>query len=205
MKSCSTCGLEKEDNLFRKNRGQCIQCYKQSRAHYRLNNKDKIKKDSTYYYENNKDKRKLFLTENKKSLNYKRRVRTKIKYDNDPNFRLRKLVSGSVLQSLFTKGSSKNGSVLEYLPYTIQELKEHLEKQFESWMTWDNLGKYKKDLWNDQDPATWTWQIDHIIPHSTFQYISMEDQAFRDCWVLENLRPYSAKQNWLDGINRTRH
>jgi hypothetical protein len=27
----------------------------------------------------------------------------------------------------------------------------------------------------------------------------MEDQAFLDCWALSNLRPYSAKQNIIDG------
>src|SRR5690606_32326486 len=30
----------------------------------------------------------------------------------------------------------------KYLPYNIQELKSHIESQFEPWMTWDNLGKY---------------------------------------------------------------
>jgi hypothetical protein len=50
--------------------------------------------------------------------------------------------------------------------------------------------------------TTWTWNIDHIIPHSTFKYISMEDQSFKECWSLTNLRPYSAKQNILDKDNR---
>jgi hypothetical protein len=56
--------------------------------------------------------------------------------------------------------------------------------------------------WNDNDLTTWTWQIDHVIPHSKFNYISMEDREFQDCWVLNNLRPYSAKQNILDGNRR---
>jgi len=33
----------------------------------------------------------------------------------------------------------------------------------------------------------------------------MEDQEFLDCWALDNLRPYSAKQNFLDGVRRIRH
>jgi hypothetical protein len=72
-------------------------------------------------------------------------------------------------------------------------------------MNWENQGVYRKKAWKDDDATTWRWQIDHIVPHSTFLYTSMEDQSFRDCWKLDNLRPYSAKQNWLDGINRTRH
>jgi len=30
-------------------------------------------------------------------------------------------------------------------------------------------------------------------------------QVFRDCWALSNLRPYSAKQNQLDGATKLRH
>lgn len=46
---------------------------------------------------------------------------------------------------------------------------------------------------------------EHIIPHSTFQYLSMEDESFKKCWALENLRPLSAKINNFDGANRIRH
>ena len=64
---------------------------------------------------------------------------------------------------------------------------------------------YNKNMWNNNDPQTWTWQIDHIIPHSTFKYTSMEDDNFKKCWALENLRPYSSKQNFFDGVQKTRH
>jgi hypothetical protein len=37
------------------------------------------------------------------------------------------------------------------------------------------------------------------------EYDKQHDELFKECWALENLRPYSSKQNWLDGINRTRH
>lgn len=93
---------------------------------------------------------------------------------------------------------------IKYLPYTIQELKQHLENQFEPWMNWNNHGKYTKN-WNDQDSATWTWQIDHIIPSSTLPYTNMEEENFKKCWSLENLRPYSAKLNTIDGATRKRH
>jgi hypothetical protein len=48
----------------------------------------------------------------------------------------------------------------------------------------------------------WTWNIDHITTHSNFPYISMADQEFKACWALTNLRPYSAKQNIIDGCRR---
>ena len=97
-------------------------------------------------------------------------------------------------------GMSKGGSsFIKSIGYSIQELKEHLEKLFEPWMTWGNYGKFNSKTWDDNDPTTWTWQIDHIIPHSTFNYTSMNDRSFKDCWALSNLRPYSAKQNLIDG------
>jgi hypothetical protein len=49
------------------------------------------------------------------------------------------------------------------------------------------------------------FHFDHIIPHSTFHYETMDCQEFKDCWALSNLRPLSAKQNLLDGISRVRH
>jgi hypothetical protein len=33
----------------------------------------------------------------------------------------------------------------------------------------------------------------------------MDDEEFKKCWSLDNLRPLSAKQNILDGTSRKRH
>lgn len=87
----------------------------------------------------------------------------------------------------------------------MDELKEHLEKQFECWMNWKNYGKYDSKVWIENDSSTWTWQIDHIIPQSTFKYTSMENEEFKKCWELNNLRPLSSKQNFMDGVLRVRH
>lgn len=69
-------------------------------------------------------------------------------------------------------------------------------------MNWANYGQYNASTWDDSDPSTWTWQIDHIIPRSKFTYESMKDSEFEKCWALNNLRPYSAKQNIIDGNRR---
>ena len=69
-------------------------------------------------------------------------------------------------------------------------------------MTWDNYGNYNSISWNDNDTSTWTWSLDHIIPQSEFHYSSMQEENFSKCWSLENLRPYSAKQNLLDRNDR---
>ncbi len=147
---------------------------------YYLENKENIINKSQQFYINNKD-----LVRN----THREYIKNK-----------RSNVSSNISFYFKSNNSSKNNkSTLKYLPYPIQELQDHLEKQFEPWMTW---GKYDPIIWNDNDSSTWTWQIDHIIPHSKFQYLSMEDEEFKKCWALENLRPLSAKQNIIDGNRR---
>jgi hypothetical protein len=148
-----------------------------------------------FWYQNNRNK-----------VRFDNNERNKKRSKTDPSFKLRNNISSSIAGFLKKNDSSKNGqSCLNYLPYSFDELKQHLESQFEPWMTWENQGKYSVKIWNDNDPTTWTWQLDHIIPHSTFNYFSMDCQEFRDCWELSNLRPLSAKQNVIDGTKRTRH
>ena len=90
-----------------------------------------------------------------------------------------------------------NSYIWKFLPYTVQELKYHLQSLFEPWMTWENRGFYIIDKWKDHDISTWTWQIDHIIPQNVFWFLSVRDELFSKCWSLDNLRPISAKMNCL--------
>ena len=121
----------------------------------------------------------------------------------DPIIKLRSNCTRAVNHIL--KGTKNNKSILKYLPYSMEALKQYIEKQFEPWMNWSNIGKYNLKTWNDDDKSTWTWNIDHIIPQSDLPYISMEDDNFKKCWALENLRPLSAKQNILDGNRKDKH
>lgn len=66
-------------------------------------------------------------------------------------------------------------------------------------MNWNNYGVYKYTTWNDNDPTTWVWQIDHIMPINSFSYTTMKCQEFQNCWSLSNLRPLSAKENVKKG------
>lgn len=99
-----------------------------------------------------------------------------------PEYILRKNVSCQIRKGLKNNGFSKNKrSAWQKLPYTSEELKNHLESLFESWMTWGNYGS--------------CWHIDHIIPQSSFPYKSMDDVSFQQCWALSNLRPLKAIDN----------
>lgn len=159
---------------------------------YYIDNKEEIKENRTQYYINNKD-----------NIKVSHRVYVRNKRRNDINFNLRSQISKNVNKFLKSQGVLKsNNSILQFLPYTMQELKDHLQSQFEPWMSWNNWGKYNSETWKDDNTLTWFWQIDHIIPQSKLPYLSMEDENFKKCWALENLRPYSAKQNILDGNRR---
>lgn len=78
----------------------------------------------------------------------------------------------------------------------------YIERQFESWMNWNHYGIYNVKTWDDNDPSTQIWQLDHIIPQSKLPCTSMIDSNFQKCWALENLCPLSAKQNIIDGNKR---
>lgn len=165
---------------------------------------DKRKRQFTEWYDKNKEKRrqyrKTYTLKNKDAINAKRRAASKIRLKTNPQYKLKLYISNSINRQLSKSNSSKLGlSCLDYLPFSIQELKAHLEKQFEPWMTWNNRGKYNIKNWNDNDQLTWTWQIDHIIPHSNFKYTSMSDIDFIACWSLDNLRPISSKENIAKG------
>lgn len=172
-------------------------------SEYYKDNKSSIDLQHAEYYENNKERmtaiQKQYCENHKDEIDSYRREYYKNRAHNDLLFKIKRRVSSQVWHFLFKSGSSKNNkSICDFLPYSIQELKEHLEKQFESWMNWNNYGRYVAKNWDDNDSSTWKWQIDHIIPHSKFSYISMENEEFKKCWALSNLRPYSAKQNLLD-------
>jgi hypothetical protein len=153
---------------------------------------------------------------NKKIINDKANQYRKERRHRDPNFKLRISISSAVSKYISKNNGSKRGSsCMDYLSWTIEEFWQWIESQFslsenltndgKVWMTKENRGRYNKKTWDDSNPSTWTWQLDHIIPQSDLPASSMEDENFKKCWALENLRPLSSKQNWLDGVNRTRH
>lgn len=205
---------EKNAEYYQENKEEIL-----DRVHeYAVENPDKIKDGKKRYYEENKEaileNQKVYYADNlplikerarKYRLTHKeeRNHHSKDRYDNDPAFKLRILVSTAVGKFLKNIGSSKDGkSSSKYLSYSIQELKDHLEKQFEPWMNWNNQGKYDPKTWNDNDQTTWMWQIDHIVPQSKLTYTSLDEDNFQKAWALNNLRPLSAKQNIIDGNRR---
>lgn len=180
-----------------------------TRAIYYKNNKKKIRSKGNQYYKDNREIilsiQKDYQKNNKDKVNESKRKSERKRIKNDPSFRLRKRISAQIRDHLKRFGSSKRGkSILNFLDYSIDELRIHLENQFEPWMSWNNYGVFVSKTWNDNDQNTWTWNIDHIIPQYKLPYSSMEDDNFKKCWLIDNLRPMNAKQNLLDGVNKSR-
>jgi hypothetical protein len=161
VKKCLKCKKEKESSEFsRDNRARsglnsvCKDCYYKYKKEWYKNNPDKVKKYRERY-------------------NTYLRKWMKNRRENSPKFRLDMNFHSLVWWSLKDK---KAGRKWERLAgYTIKDLMEHLEKQFDDKMTWQNYGSY--------------WWVDHIKARSLFKYETAEDPEFKKCWSLENLQP----------------
>ena len=95
----------------------------------------------------------------------------------DPMFKLAQSIRHGINKSLLTAFRKKDRRHWETLVgYTLEDLKQHLEKQFEPGMTWENHS-YRG------------WHIDHIRPVISFNITGAECEDFKKCWALDNLRP----------------
>ena len=198
-KKCTKCKVFKSYSEFSKRtlskdgfKNHCKECCKK----YNTQNREKINKRQKEYYQQNKETAKKYYKEyyqqNKERIKEYHRNRREIngeyykeykreRYHNDPTYRLRHLVSKAVRNALSNNNGSKEGnSTWDALPYTPQQLREHLEAQFEEGMSWDNYGD---------------WHIDHIYPQSKLPYESMDDENLKIAWSLKNLRPLWAAEN----------
>ena len=109
-----------------------------------------------------------------------------------PDLKLRNNLRIAICESMKQSGGSKNGrSILSHLPYSIVELKSHLESLWEPWMNWTNYGP-----WSSHKR---TWQIDHIMPQKLLPFSDFGDPNFFKCWALSNLQPLESKLNLSKG------
>jgi hypothetical protein len=109
-----------------------------------------------------------------------------------PDLRFRGVLRSAINESIRLSGGNKNGrSIPQFLPYTMEELRIHLESLWDPWMSWENYGPI--------DHSRRTWQIDHIISQSDLPYDDFSHPNFLICWSLSNLRPLDSKRNASEG------
>ena len=172
-KRCSKCGVEKALCEFNKNKntkdGRVSQC--------KICDKERYKA----YYEKNR----LRVVESKCSWNKQNRTKinktARARRRSNAELRIADNCRRTISATLKKQGSTKGGSTFSALPYSPQDLVEHLERQFDDKMSWDNYGSY--------------WDVDHIYPQSLLPYDSLEHPNFQKCWALSNLQPLEKRAN----------
>lgn len=220
-KRCSKCGAEKSYSNFSIRKGKpdswCKACYVLNSQRYAQQNKNKVALAKKEYAVKHKEqiavKQKEYAVKNKEHIAKKQREYTlnnkatkkeydrlycalnkakkaeqarlwrKTKKQTDPAFRFKCNVSKQIWQLLST-GVGKNGvrtaDILHSLGYSLADLRQHLENKFTEGMTWENYGK---------------WHLDHIRPVCSFNFSSVQDFEFKQCWSLDNLQPLWAEDN----------
>jgi len=112
----------------------------------------------------------------------KRAARIRDKRKIDPKFALDGRMYCSVRQSL--RRGKEGVSWKAMVPYSLEELKVHIESKFLPGMNWLNMSE---------------WHIDHVIPAAAFEFSSFHDDGFKKCWALSNLQPLWWSDNLAKG------
>jgi len=154
----------------------------QKQKEYALRNKDKIKEYQKEWRKKNQDSIMVYQgkyrSEHREKMREYLRKYQKDRLKRDVQFRLRYSLRVRIRIALHGKGKSKRS--FDLIGCTIKELKQHIEKQFQTGMTWENWGRYG-------------WHIDHIRPCARFDLSDPEQQ--RKCFHYSNLQPLWAEEN----------
>jgi len=161
--------------------------YNQTEKIWRKNNKEHIKEKNKTWYQKNKDTYNKKRKENRKNNpkiweTYEHRKEylknwQKQKRQKNLLYRLNSNISRRIRKDLTRFNTIKKESTQTLLPYTMQQLKEYIEKQFTLEMNWNNMGVI--------------WEIDHSTPVSYAQ----NEKELIDLWALENLHPMLKQEN----------
>ena len=73
---------------------------------------------------------------------------------------------------------------------TKTELENHLKKNWDPWMNWDNYGEHKK-------MGEKSWQIDHI--KEVYKFNLKDPLQQKTCFEIQNLQPYEKYANMEKG------
>jgi len=114
--------------------------------------------------------------QNRDIINNRRNQRKK----EDVLYHLRTNISSAISKQLQRRNLKKDFTYADYVPFTIAELVDHLEKQFEPGMSWSNYSHKG-------------WHIDHICPSSFYDF--SDEKEILNCWSLRNLRPFWHNEN----------
>lgn len=202
MKTCSRCKIKKDISDFYKKksskdgyRSEFKECdYHLSKKHkekYYNKNKDILKSNldkeelKLYmddYRKSNKESiretNKIYRDNNKQNLNHQRKEYRKIKFLQDPIYKIQHNIRSNISNSL--KGYSKSSKTQEILGCDFNMFKKYIEYQFKDGMSWENIGE---------------WHLDHKIPIS---WAETEEKVY-ELNHYTNFQPLWAKDNLTKG------
>tara|TARA_B110000503_G_scaffold80718_1_gene123582 strand:+ start:47 stop:562 length:516 start_codon:yes stop_codon:yes gene_type:complete len=151
---------------------------------YRLDNKERTKEYQKQWYLDNKEKAngrsKQWRLDNKENLKEYNKQYGNERYNSDPLYKFKRVCRSRTYQAFKTKSWSKNGSTEKLLGCDYKTAMNHIEKQFEPWMTWENHGE---------------WHIDHDTPLASANTIEEMTPLFH----YTNLVPLLAEDNIRKG------
>ncbi len=147
---------------------------------WRIENSADHKEQRRQYYQDTKE-------EHRGKKNAYMRGYEKSRRQSDPNFAINGRMSRAIRGCLAGNEGKQGRAWQSLVGYTLEELRDHLEKQFLPRMTWSNRSK---------------WHIDHIVALAEFKITTTDSDEFRTAWALSNLRPLWAKRNIAKKDNR---
>ena len=172
---CKTCEAEKPLSEFHKNskykntqyyKSYCKSCSKKRRQEYYQKNREKDFARKKKYFADPKNKvarerYRAYMKEynkeynanpkNREKKNARQKKRQKERRQSDPLYKLKCNVRSRINKTITRAGFKKNSKTHKILNCSFEEFASHLEKQFNSGITWENYGK---------------WHLDHIVPVS---------------------------------------
>ena len=109
----------------------------------------------------------------KNQYNEKKKKWAQQKYTSNLNFKLKSNLRCRINSILKKQKTYKNNNTLEYLGCSLDFYKQYIEQQFKLDMSWENHGVL--------------WEIDHIIPCSSFD-LTLEENIYK-CFNHKNTQP----------------
>jgi len=152
---CKICVRWYVEDSKKKNRGRYLELKKKNREKH----SEHISEYGKKWYIKNKGDTKFKAFRREERREYEREYKKK-RYHSDILYKLSDIISSAIRLSLNEKGYTKKCRTYRILGCTYEEFKEHIESQWEDWMSWDNHGKYNGE-------GNCGWDLDHIIPVSS--------------------------------------
>ncbi len=204
FKICSCCKEEKILKNFVKSKSKkdgfscyCKECSNKKSKEWRESNKREVRRRMVLFKETHPEYMENYTKKWKeKNPGYYNNLSKKRK-ETDSLYKLKGNIRCLIGGSLKTSGIKKNTKTEKILGCSFKDFKIYLESKFESWMNWENNGKFKKEKMIKNK----FWHIDHIIPISSAK--TEEDIIRLNHYT--NFQPLDAYINCITKKNKIHH